>query len=96
MLDIKKKIESVMKSEDGIPVSPLASLLFVVSALYGAAQKLRASGYRQNIFRSQKLPCNVISVGNIAVGCTGSYLLSRHSRQSRGQRTSLANRFDGR
>ena len=71
MLDIKKKIESVMKSEGEISVSPLASLLYVISALYGTAQKLRASGYRQNIFRSQKLPCKVISVGNIAVGGTG-------------------------
>ena len=71
MLDIKKKIESVMKSEDGISVSPLASLLYVISALYGTAQKLRASCYRQNLFRSQKLPCNVISVGNITVGGTG-------------------------
>ncbi len=71
MLGIKKKIESVMKSEDGISVSPLTSLLYVISALYGTAQKLRASCYRQNIFRSQKLPCKVISVGNITVGGTG-------------------------
>jgi tetraacyldisaccharide 4'-kinase len=71
MVSIKKKIESVMHGQGANSVSPLASLLFVISALYGAAQKLRADCYRQNIFRPQKLPCNVISVGNITAGGTG-------------------------
>ncbi|MCW9055050.1 MAG: tetraacyldisaccharide 4'-kinase, partial [Gammaproteobacteria bacterium] len=60
-----------MRSQGAISVSRLASLLFVISALYGTAQKLRANCYRQNIIRPQKLPCNVISVGNITVGGTG-------------------------
>ncbi len=71
MLKIKKKIESVMHSADQIPVSPLASMLYGISIVYGAAQKLRASCYRPKILRSQKLPCRVISVGNITVGGTG-------------------------
>lgn len=71
MLKIKKKIESIMHSADQIPVSPLASMLYGISLVYGAAQKLRASCYRPKILRSQKLPCRVISVGNITVGGTG-------------------------
>lgn len=60
-----------MSSQAGISVSLLASLLFVISTLYGRAQMLRATCYRQNILRPQKLPCKVISVGNITVGGTG-------------------------
>ena len=71
MLTIKKKIESVIYNPDPISVSPVASMLYGISLLYGAAQMLRASCYRQKILRSQKLPCGVISVGNIAVGGTG-------------------------
>jgi len=71
MLGIKRKIESVMRSTDQISVSPAASMLYGISIMYGAAQKLRASCYRQKILRSQKLPCRVISVGNITVGGTG-------------------------
>jgi len=71
MPDIKKKIESVMRSTDQISVSPAASMLYGISIMYGAAQKLRASCYRQKILHSKKLPCRVISVGNITVGGTG-------------------------
>ncbi|MFC1882111.1 tetraacyldisaccharide 4'-kinase [Thermodesulfobacteriota bacterium] len=71
MLKIKKKIESVMHSADQIPVSPLASMLYGISVMYGAAQKLRASCYRSKVLGFQKLPCRVISVGNITVGGTG-------------------------
>ena len=71
MLTIKKKIESVIYSPDQISVSPVAAMLYGISLLYGAAQKLRASCYQQKILRSQKLPCRVISVGNMTVGGTG-------------------------
>jgi tetraacyldisaccharide 4'-kinase len=71
MLDIKKQIESVMRGTDKISVSPAASMLYGISILYGAVQKLRAGCYRQKILRSKKLPCRVISVGNITVGGTG-------------------------
>jgi tetraacyldisaccharide 4'-kinase len=67
----KKKIESVMSSRINPPVLSLASLLYGISILYGAGQKLRESGYRHKIFPSQKLPCKVVSVGNITVGGTG-------------------------
>ena len=71
MRTIKKKIESVIYSPDQISVSPVASILYGISFFYSAAQKLRASCYRQNILGSQKLPCRVISIGNMTVGGTG-------------------------
>ena len=54
MLDIKKKIESVMRSPDKISVSPAASMLYGISILYGAVQKLRASCYRAKGIAFQK------------------------------------------
>ena len=71
MLTIKKKIESVIYNPDPISVSPVASMLYGMSLIYGAAQKLRAGCYRQKILDSQKLPCRVISIGNMTVGGTG-------------------------
>jgi tetraacyldisaccharide 4'-kinase len=71
MRTIKKKIESVIYSPDQISVSPVASMLYGISLFYSAAQKLRAGCYRQKIMRSQKLPCRVISIGNMTVGGTG-------------------------
>ncbi len=71
MPTLRRKIESVINSGGDIPASPLVSLLSAASALYGAAQKIRATGYRNNLLRSQKLPCTVISVGNITAGGTG-------------------------
>ena len=49
----------------------LASLLYLVSIIYGAAHNLRRSCYRQKLIPSRQLPCKVISIGNITVGGTG-------------------------
>lgn len=81
MLTLKKKIESVMHSADQISVSPLASLFYGISLGYGAAQKLRAGCYRSKLLRSQKLPCRVVSVGNITVGGTGKTPLTIYVAQ---------------
>lgn len=51
--------------------SYLESFLFVLSFAYAAAVKLRAIGYQSGILTSKRLPCKVISVGNITVGGTG-------------------------
>jgi len=71
MLHFKKKIESVINSRGNPPVPSLAPLLHGISIFYGAAQRLRATCYRHQVFPSRELPCKVISVGNITVGGTG-------------------------
>ena len=71
MPTLRKKIESFINGQENIPASTLVSLLHAVSVLYGCAQRIRAGCYRRNLLQSQKLPCHVISVGNITVGGTG-------------------------
>ncbi len=52
-----------------------AQLLFKIgrpfSGIYGLLMRLRQTGYNQGIFKIKRLPCPVISVGNITLGGTG-------------------------
>lgn len=67
-----------MSSERKAAVPSLASWLHLFSIFYGGVQKLRETCYRQNIIPSRKLPCKVISIGNITVGGTGKTPLTIH------------------
>ncbi|HUV50298.1 MAG TPA: tetraacyldisaccharide 4'-kinase [Anaerolineae bacterium] len=72
MIDkIRKKIESIMTGEDKTCFFSFASILFIISLAYGYAVKLREFCYKTGIVKSKKLPCAVISIGNITVGGTG-------------------------
>jgi len=68
---LRKKIESIINSKEKNPASSPVSVLSAACALYGTAQRLRAGCYQKNLLQSKKLPCTVISVGNITVGGTG-------------------------
>jgi tetraacyldisaccharide 4'-kinase len=78
MPPLKDKIESIMNSEGNPPALSLASLLYGVSIFYGAANRLRSSGYRYKLLPTRRLPCKVISVGNITVGGTGKTPMTIH------------------
>lgn len=60
-----------MKNDDNHPVVSLASLLYPISLAYGGAMNLRSTLYRKGILKIKRLPCKVISIGNITVGGTG-------------------------
>jgi len=47
------------------------SLLWPLTVPYGAIARLRSRAYRASIFKQQRLPGNVISVGNLTTGGTG-------------------------
>jgi len=49
----------------------LLSILRVLSWLYGAAVVLKLSLYKWGVLKQDRLPCTVISIGNITVGGTG-------------------------
>jgi len=52
-------------------IEKAAPLLSVASVIYGWGVKLRTMLYQQGILKSRKLPCLVISIGNITAGGTG-------------------------
>ncbi len=52
-------------------VFSLETLLFFISKVYGVVVKLRVALFRAGVLKSRKLPCFVISVGNITAGGTG-------------------------
>ncbi len=60
-----------MYSEGENRVSPLRLLLFILSVIYCTLVKVRAVLYKKSIFKQKRLPCRVISVGNLTVGGTG-------------------------
>jgi len=68
---IKQKIETIMKDEEGKDFSLFPFFLSVISFLYCGVVKLREIFYKKGILKSERLPCKVISVGNITVGGTG-------------------------
>ena len=45
-----------------------SSLLSVIAQVYGGAVKTRETFYKKGVFKSRRLPCTVISIGNLTVG----------------------------
>jgi tetraacyldisaccharide 4'-kinase len=74
----RQKIETIIRGENPAQTRVLRRILLALSRLYGAVVKMRAAGYRTGILRSRKLPCPVISIGNITVGGTGKTPLTMH------------------
>lgn len=68
---VRKKIESVMYSEEKTGPSFSGLILSVLSAIYGTLIRIRDIFYLREIFSQKRLPCKVVSIGNITVGGTG-------------------------
>ena len=78
MNNILKKIESIMTSKNKAGLISFESFLFMLSLIYGSAVKTREAFYNRGVLRSKKLPCVVISIGNITVGGTGKTPMTIH------------------
>ena len=87
---LRRNIESIMHEKDGAGEQGLLkSLLYAISVLYGGIQVVRRECYRRGWFKSFKLPCTVISVGNLAVGGTGKTPMTAYlagTLQEKGQK----------
>ena len=67
----------------------LGALLFFLSLVYGVLVRLRTGAYAAGLLKTKRLPCRVISVGNITMGGTGKTpmvinitgLMRQHGRQ---------------
>lgn len=69
MKPLSAKIEAVIRSPDSRGLLP--AVLGALSRGYGAAMALRAAAYRRAMFQQHRLPCKVVSIGNLTVGGTG-------------------------
>ncbi len=71
MARIRKKIETIMTGNRKDRLFSFGSFLFMASLFYGGAVRLREAFYKNSILKPKKLPCIVISIGNLTVGGTG-------------------------
>lgn len=65
----RQAIEDIMYGRKSSPL--IGALLFFASLIYGFAVRLRLAAYEHGFLRIKKLPCPVISVGNLTLGGTG-------------------------
>jgi len=68
--DMHRTVEAIW-SKEKVGYQPFEIFLRVAAFLYGLSIFLRNLFYDMGLFRRQRLPCKVVSVGNITVGGTG-------------------------
>jgi tetraacyldisaccharide 4'-kinase len=81
MADLKKRIESIMKDGEGKANFPLGAFLSAFSILYSGVVQLRSVLYSKRIIPSKRLPCMVISIGNVTLGGTGKTPMTIYTAQ---------------
>ncbi len=95
---MRAEIESVMKGPARRPFFSLATLLLPISKGYASTVCVRNRSYHNGRLRSSRLPCMVISIGNIAAGGTGktpfTMFLGKFLQES-GIRTTIISRGYG-
>lgn len=77
------------------PGQPVRRGLRGVAALYGLIVRVRPWCYRRGLLTSSRLPCRVVSVGNLTVGGTGKtpmVILLTEWLQAKGQRVAVLSR----
>ena len=85
-------------SNNGMASLAMKLLLAPFAVLYGMALRVRALLYQDGILSIHKLPCPVISIGNITVGGTGktpATMLVAKELQQRGYRVAVLSRGYG-
>jgi tetraacyldisaccharide 4'-kinase len=68
---LRNRIESIAKTDGRWPLLSIATVLHVLSILYGGVMAIRARLYKAGLLPSRQLPCRVVSIGNITAGGTG-------------------------
>ena len=69
--NVKRKVETIMTTRGESRSLFLESFLFAISICYGALVQQRDALYKKGLLQSKRLPCPVISIGNITVGGSG-------------------------
>jgi len=78
---IRRRIEATMRGAGRGRSGPIEILLYLLSLVYGAVVRLRGFAYSRGIFRVKRLPCAVVSIGNLAVGGTGKTPMAVYAAQ---------------
>lgn len=87
-----------MTGPAGGPAISLAGFLSVLGAVYGGMTKLRSDTYGRGWLPARRLPCRVVSVGNLVLGGTGKTPMTIYlarQLQSMGFRTAVVSRGYG-
>ena len=71
MVFINKKVDRIITGDNKKRYGWFALFLSMGSKVYGGVVKLRRNFYKKAVFKSKRLPCSIISIGNITVGGTG-------------------------
>jgi tetraacyldisaccharide 4'-kinase len=64
-------VSSAMTGNETRNRTPFLFFLSLISKIYGWGIKLRSAMYDLGLIRQKKLPCRVVSIGNLSVGGTG-------------------------
>lgn len=67
---MRRQIEAIMNGQSTGPAAA-AALLQGIARVYDAGMRLRTTLYARGILRVRRVPCPVISVGNLTLGGTG-------------------------
>ena len=70
-MGIRKKVESIIYEREPATSKWLLAGLSGAASVYGILTRLRKTAYEHHLFSTLRLPCYVISVGNITLGGTG-------------------------
>jgi len=71
MMTFRQQVYAVMNEKENTPFGFLGFFLYILSVLYGLGVKIRTILYDSGFLDQKRLPCRVISIGNISVGGTG-------------------------
>ena len=70
-MSLESFFHEVISPKRPLHLMPVYGVLRLVSVFYALGQRVRAWLYRQKIFRTRRLNCRVISIGNLTLGGTG-------------------------
>lgn len=80
-MHLQTSIKNIILSKDDKNLSALRSILISVSRIYSQIVALRNLIFQKRLVLARRLPCSVISVGNITVGGTGKTPMTMYIAQ---------------